>query len=187
VQKTKRKKQTMKKLMALAAAVMMAVVANAGAVKWQCFGIGDDATGEYDGALAYLILSTEATSMLDNTEYVNALSGKTFNGVNTSEAVYWTEIDTTVGSFAGGDFVQAYMILIDTDSLDTYENYKISAVLSNTFGANGDLPYNFTESIANTEWVAVGGGEPVEPIPEPTSGLLFLLGMAGLALKRKHA
>ena len=42
----------------------------------------------------------------------------------------------------------------------------LSALDANTYGAN--------------DWTAT-------PAPEPTSGLLVLLGMAGLALKRKRA
>ena len=35
---------------------------------------------------------------------------------------------------------------------------------------------------AKTTWMAT-----TTPIPEPTSGLLLLLGVAGLALRRRHA
>ena len=34
--------------------------------------------------------------------------------------------------------------------------------------------------------LTVGSGTGPTPIPEPTSGLLMLLGMAGLALRRKQ-
>lgn len=36
-------------------------------------------------------------------------------------------------------------------------------------------------------WNDIGGGPGPEPTPEPTSGLLMLVGLAGLALKRKVA
>jgi hypothetical protein len=39
-----------------------------------------------------------------------------------------------------------------------------------------------TQNASN--WASSGGGEPV---PEPTSGLLMLIGAAGLALRRKCA
>ncbi len=40
--------------------------------------------------------------------------------------------------------------------------------------------------ISETSWHTVGTA-PIDPVPEPTSGLLLLLGVAGLALKRKRA
>ena len=45
---------------------------------------------------------------------------------------------------------------------------------------------NVAAAVANTaNWKSFGSAGPVAP--EPTSGLLLLLGMAGLALKRKVA
>ena len=170
----------MKKLMALAAAVMMAVVANAGAVKWQCYDIGDDSTHKYDGALAYLILSEE--SSLSNTAYSDALSAGTFTGAGVATAVDWTEISVKTGSYVSTT-VYGYMILLDTDDLTTYENYKVSDVVSATFGTAGDKALNFTDSIASQSWTAVATSD----VPEPTSGLLMLLGVAGLALRRRRA
>lgn len=48
----------------------------------------------------------------------------------------------------------------------------------------------YSGHISETSWHTVGGAAPdpgPDPVPEPTSGLLVLLGMAGLALKRKKA
>ena len=44
--------------------------------------------------------------------------------------------------------------------------------------------YTFTVDAFATRGAPIGGSSPV---PEPTSGLLMLLGVAGLALKRKRA
>ena len=56
-----------------------------------------------------------------------------------------------------------------------------SSTASITFAAGNTSSYVNTAS----NWQSFGSAGPVAP--EPTSGLLLLLGMAGLALKRKHA
>lgn len=51
-------------------------------------------------------------------------------------------------------------------------------VVSTTLKTTGSTTLSFSTAISNATWSAV---------PEPTSGLLMLLGMAGLALRRKRA
>ena len=51
-------------------------------------------------------------------------------------------------------------------------------VVSTKLKTTGNTQLNFSTAISNASWSAV---------PEPTSGLLMLLGMAGLALRRRRA
>ena len=53
--------------------------------------------------------------------------------------------------------------------------YVVSGLSDNTWGGSGGAGFTY----------ATGGN--FTAVPEPTSGLLLLLGMAGLALKRKRA
>lgn len=51
---------------------------------------------------------------------------------------------------------------------------------------NMDFGLGFDKFAGETGWSGTIGDSPV-PTPEPTSGLLFILGVAGMALRRRHA
>ena len=96
---------------------------------------------------------------------VNAMSnaiGDTFGGADfkfDNSTVYYAILELTYTSSAG---------------TQTITTEPISTKLRTT----GNTSLNFATAISNASWTAA---------PEPTSGLLLLLGMAGLALKRKRA
>ena len=46
---------------------------------------------------------------------------------------------------------------------------------------------NQATNLGNNKFTVGGGGGGGEPVPEPTSGLLMLIGAAGLALRRTRA
>ena len=71
-----------------------------------------------------------------------------------------------------------YIVFIDDDGKDiAYSATPVTVNVQNsTMAVSAKLPAtNFTYVTASAS------------VPEPTSGLLLLLGMAGLALKRKRA
>ena len=77
---------------------------------------------------------------------------------------------------------QYYMVLTYNDGTKDY-TYTSSAVASSGLSSTslGTVSFTFTDTIkaSGTDgWVAA---------PEPTSGLLMLLGFAGLALRRRRA
>ena len=91
-----------------------------------------------------------------------------------------------------GATVSAYIAVVVDDTV------FVSATGSGTVPATGSTPISYNLKTASqevaSEWT-VGTGSAnagwyvagTSPIPEPTSGILMLLGFAGLALRRRRA
>jgi len=170
----------MKKLVMMVTALAMAVVANAGAVNWKIYDVdGPDA--------GYAYLFTDATSITD--VQASVLAGSFFTDY-ASDAVYTGEIDG--GEYLSGKILDGvysgnttlWMLALDSDATG-YTQYIISndEGVTMNIGTSGTKSFEFTYGDNLTAWTPVGGS----PVPEPTSGLLMLLGMAGLALRRRRA
>lgn len=172
----------MKKLIVAFAALAVAVVANAGAINWQCYDVmGHDATGAFtadyfSGGIAYLFIGDSTDGIAD------AIIAGTWTpdgnikigSVDEGELEY-----KNIGTYTGKQ--TGYMVLFDGDSIAESKFFMISdTVTTASIGSSGAKPMEFSDSMPS-QWTAL------EAVPEPTSGLLLLLGMAGLALKRKQA
>ena len=194
----------MKKLMIAAAAMMLGIAANAAAVTWSCSEmlINGDA-GEWEGTFAssgwkvyafdssitaYSAMETAiaaaTTDMASFTALLETASATTTTGASGSFSVDGSS--TKTGTLYG------YAVIIDSSDIASAnwaflveENSKAvgsagtQLMLSNTEGG-WDAGY-----IGATGYGAAGNGWYA--VPEPTSGLLMLLGMAGLALRRRRA
>ena len=155
----------MKKLMLAVAIVCAAVAANAATTNWKySFSglIGSDNVAETLGSG-----SVQMYALINGVE--TALGGaKDFsNGRITANASLFSTELLTVG--------ETYSVwFVATDGDKTY-----TSTAMNSLALNSD----------NTQTVAFGAqtGGKWSAAPEPTSGLLLLLGVAGLALKRKRA
>ena len=191
----------MKKLLIAAAAVACAVAAQA-------------ATFDWSTAKAYSIAADSIAGGLAAGHYASATSGNANTMYNqiTSYAASWayeitftsgTDTDKISGTFGTGDFTSRAIqvnglssgLVKQTDPV-TPVNYSI--VITGTLKDGKNAEWTLTSdaisgtwdvpSLGDTKFVtAVPGGWTVAPVPEPTSGLLMLLGMAGLALRRKRA
>ena len=152
----------MKKLLILAAVIVAGVAANAASFKWSASGItGTDGTGTYAGTAtlyAFMILAATGPPSMPVADGRRGASSSTFSS------------DLLVG----GNSYDFYFTITDGDYVYTSKTVNKSAqATSTTLIAFGSAPGTWS-----------GGSSP---IPEPTSGLLMLLGMAGLALRRKRA
>ena len=195
----------MKKLMIAAVAALLAVVSNAASVKWASGTIytASNAEGTSGSGTSYRAntgtrLVTAYLYTLTADQYATALTMSTADLYSnySSTAATATKTSTAMGladitqsglpdgSTEAPQTVYGLVLYVDTataaayDGVDAFvKSYVGSATWQNTTGANLS---NLASSQAN--WTAVGAA-----VPEPTSGLLMLLGMAGLALRRRRA
>lgn len=176
----------MKKLIIVAFAAMLGIAANAAAVQWSM----SDITASPDNAAAagwaayFMDSSTYAAfSALEGADAVQyAVDNALYTGATKNNRGKY-QVQVTSGSYAIGESISGYMVLLDAASAADAKNYAFTTALSGTVGdagANVTLNYGtFANATSST-----GGWQAV---PEPTSGLLMLVGLAGLALRRRHA
>ena len=161
----------MKKLIIMAAILVAGVAANAASFKWSAANIyASNGTDKYTGDVTlYAYLSTA--------DIGTAKAVSTVKASSTGAVAATTFSDD---SLVGGNYYNFFFIIEDSGKTFTsavQENKAAQATGTTTFTFG-----NMTTATQNSaNWV---GGEPV---PEPTSGLLMLLGMAGLALRRRRA
>lgn len=175
----------MKKLMILAAAVMLASITHAAAVGWSIAGASAYAGGSYSVFVIGLNGVTDVNQMVALVSAGTAVDSYAFGGGTVAANGAAIMSNATSGksitySGSGTDVYEAFAILWKADNSAASYTATKSITMDNdatgkTFGFG-----NQSANLASNQF-AVGN------VPEPTSGLLLLLGMAGLALKRKVA
>lgn len=191
----------MKKLIVAAAIVCAAAISQAASVSWAVSSLqnykgetlttgaayvfctkGDNATS-IDVVTAALSAITTAsaleTYLTDNS--LSALNSTV--AANGSVSVSGVDLATS-GVPAGTTGVKLFAVIVDDADFGDDVKYVVTAASANvktpsastTNVANFSIPGSASQTASN--W---------QSVPEPTSGLLMLLGMAGLALRRKRA
>ena len=182
----------MRKILIAISAVAVGVVANAAALNWSTWGYINDGSADADwinGGQAYLVMVTDTAnfavadnlsvtggSIVDNTVFGDGTAAGAWN--DTAALVdgtkyYFAIIGTTDGEGATVPTTGFYGV--DTDGGTGTESGYYELTWNASLGGSIDADEGYTGFAMNT------------PIPEPTSGLLMLLGMAGLALRRRRA
>ena len=187
----------MKKLMFTIAAVATAACVQAASVDWTCTNV-KDGDGNAISGIAYFVNAatlsqSDAKAFTKASEWTTALSGMySWTPATAGKYTAAAAVENATLGLTDGAASEAYLVIFDTATITDASHYYMTAVKS--FDALGGTETQSikwgtqsTASQAAGAWSSVvpaGGGENV---PEPTSGLLMLLGMAGLALRRKRA
>ena len=191
----------MKKLIMMVAAVITAIAANAATVTWSAtkgylYEAGTD--NKITSGTAYLMFATTAfdqsalvsafaTAEGDATATIAAMTSSgalaTGNGVVGANA----RIAAVDSTYAMSGDMSAYFVVFNGD------NMYISAVATAPYDSVSDgAQVQFAAMSTSSKAAALDAtkgytGAGWYAVPEPTSGLLMLVGLAGLALRRRRA
>ena len=170
----------MKKLIVAAAIACAAAVTQASTVNWGLTGNVDATT--YASATAYLVCvdslakpsltaETAATWYKDNG---SSLAGKAFRSAAVTDGAV-IESETISEAIGRKNY---WLVIVSDDE----KNFAVSTTTK---------ALNITTSALSISATWAGSSQmtsfATSSVPEPTSGLMLLLGIAGLALKRKRA
>lgn len=172
----------MKKVLMTLCAFALAFGAQAASVNWKVS--GKDAQIGYS---AYLMVGETATTSWASVSDIAAAAIGTGTLVKSGRNVAADGTTTDAALTKAGSFYYV-VVTADKSSYAVSGLYAGAAYVYDTAAMPPEsAPSTFPVFAANTaSYVAFGGGGGGD-IPEPTSAMLLLLGMAGLALRRKVA
>ncbi len=183
----------MKKTITMAVVGMLATAVQAASVKWTATNVYAGNTTDKVSGVAYFLTTDVATvdswaSLKSASEFQTALNG-VYNYTPSTAGTYTIGSAAAVPNATLGLTVRqaytAYLLVFDTATITDESKYYITntkdfTALSGTSTASLAFGNQANASQAAGGWATVA-------VPEPTSGLLMLLGMAGLALRRRRA
>ena len=182
----------MKKIMVVLVATVMAVASQAASVKWGSGTVylpdgttkaGTKVTAYFWDITAeqYATYSSDVSKIWSDKATLTdagalSVSGATQSGKTSASAKTFT-IDKTVGEAAYAALLYTYQETVG-DTVNTYYIANVGQVPEVS-----SLGSQVTGLAASGSWTQANGGSDV---PEPTSGLLLLVGAGMLALRRKQ-
>ena len=200
----------MKKLMTVAVAALGAVFAHGATVAWTITNVNGPNGSSLSTGSAYVFFVQQSSGKADTSEWAGlkekgatamlaALADANFSYTSadiTADPGTWSYNSATVDAsalktnselgLAGSTKYSVYAVIFDSTTITDESKYMVTAATTaaTTYSDSAGTTKSFaigSQSTASATWYAVG----TSSVPEPTSGLLMLLGVAGLALKRK--
>ena len=171
----------MKKLVLLAS-IAVAAMSQAASVSWAS-GAGIKGPGDAymaAGEIKMYVFEFASQEAYDSADVAKLdVTKATLSGATTKSTTGITLVDST--TYGAGDTIYSAVVFTATyDGKDYYRGDKLAVQEVDAL----DGAVNFTTLKNKGSWTASGGSSD---IPEPTSGLLLVLGGAMLALRRKRA
>ena len=175
----------MKKLIVLTLAVAAAVVANASSVDWKF-----STSSTYKNYDVYIVSSiTEGgfTQLSDITDNLLGTAGNT--GTITGSRTYLAQGTVRGLTAAEKSTVNFYYVIVNPNDATGYWTMASSgqAYETATDAVGSTIPAADANALLATAKTAWATGGSTDPTPEPTSGLLLLVGAGILGLRRKRA
>ena len=175
----------MKKLLIAAAVVCAAAFAQAATVNWTISGVKADGGGSPTAGWAVMAFYTEVGA--GSAAIESAIASKTAGSlafdtqelkVSMSKGKYGPA-DVAVAALDTSKSYDFYFVVFNDADATKATMYAMQSALSQDYSSMAGKYQIASTFSASTPWTSA--------VPEPTSGLLMLLGMAGLALRRRRA